>query len=202
MASVIHCPSCKSNAVKRDGATLLRTCTACGHEWDRREEECRRHKPVSVRPEQPHVLEEVLYGCPRHTVTPFQTCVKWQRGQGGRFECAAPGKCPWPEGPGAEGEELPAENLYDDLPPYDIEARCAKCGSHGAAAVKYVAEVEPPSVTMATWPVVDGGFPEHLRRTCDICGYSWVEACVEQKEPGSGKPVDLDEVVEGVRRTR
>lgn len=55
-----------------------------------------------------------------------------------------------------------------ELPIYNAEGKCAKCGG-GAGGTVYVAERE------YTWPGTDPTLPEHLQRTCQRCGYTWSE---------------------------
>lgn len=68
------------------------------------------------------------------------------------------------------------------LPAYSgLKSLCVKCGWEYSADTLYVAEEYPPP---STRPLCER-IPEHLRRTCQNCGYAWVEAC---KEPLQGAP--------------
>ncbi|GAF95104.1 unnamed protein product [marine sediment metagenome] len=59
------------------------------------------------------------------------------------------------------------------LPPYNSVAKCSKCG-HDAAAVIYCSN--------SSKSYVNG---EYLKRKCWLCGYGWIEACLD-KDNGNG----------------
>lgn len=65
-----------------------------------------------------------------------------------------------------------------DLPPYNPEATCPKCG-HDDVHTRYEPTAHHHSCQvreMVTDPVCCTA--EHMERTCRRCGYQWPEACM------------------------
>ena len=66
-----------------------------------------------------------------------------------------------------------------DLPPFDENASCAKCGWGAIRAIYHRTSIEGCPCEFAQVWVMD----EHLCRVCERCGGAWCEATVETKAP-------------------
>lgn len=70
------------------------------------------------------------------------------------------------------------------LPPYDPQAQCEKCGNDGIDTSHH--QVSAP-VSLAAFysgdPCAGRGYGEHICRTCRSCGYTWPEATLDAPAP-------------------
>lgn len=63
----------------------------------------------------------------------------------------------------------------DELPPYEPNSECAKCGYEGRALTKYLAYGRCSHPDMVIGEVLN----ERLHRSCFRCDYQWDEAIVQ-----------------------
>lgn len=77
-----------------------------------------------------------------------------------------------------------------DLPPYNTQAECPKCGND-TISVTYHSDSVPamlggPDGGPCSRPYGSPlpGIGEHLCRRCGLCGYTWCEATLDSNAPG------------------